>query len=307
MKCITEKNIELNKGSVVTIGNFDGVHLGHIVLINMIKKLKRDKYTDCNTVVFSFSPHPMAFFNKSKFNFIFNDEEKCHIFEDMGVDVLVEYPFDNDTKNMSQDEFINDVLIEKLNCKALVVGENWHFGKDKQGSALSIKAALEKMGVEVIIIKSTLYNNEKLGSTTIRKIIADGDLEEANTLLGKSYFISGEVVYGKQLGRTIGFPTMNIIPPDDKLLPPNGVYISFVHIDGVVHQSITNVGVNPTVDGEKTTVESHVLNYDDDAYGKKIKVELIKKIRDEKKFNSIDELKNEIDRNVKYLKEYIAD
>lgn len=305
MKYITSKNIKLNSGTVVTVGNFDGVHKGHLDLINSIKSLKKDKYTDCQTVVLSFNPHPIAYLKKMDFRLIFSRKERIHVFENLDIDILIEYPFDKNTKNMTKDEFVEGILLNKLNCKALVVGKDWGFGKNKQGNAYTLKEMLKKHGVEVIIRDSILYSGEKLGSTNIRNLISNGCVETANKLLGKQYFVIGEVVVGKQLGRQIGFPTMNIYPPNDKLLPPNGVYVSNVFIDDEKFYAVTNIGVNPTVDGDELIVESHIFDFDREIYGKIAKVEILKQVRLEKKFNSLDELKAQIARDILQAKKYL--
>ncbi len=307
MNYITSKNIKQNCNTIITIGNFDGVHKGHLNLISELKRLQRDKYTDCETVVLSFFPHPKNFYSKDSFKVVFSSEERFSIFQKLNIDTLIEYPFDEVTKNTSAQSFIDDILIGELNCKALVVGEDYHFGKNKEGSAKFLHEVLTKIGIEVIIVKFVNYLDEKLSSTTIRDYLANGEIEKVNELLEKPYFLIGEVKHGKKLGRTIGFPTMNIYPDNSKLLPSNGVYISKVYIDEVEYKAVTNVGFNPTVDGDKLVVESHILGFEEDIYGKIAKVEFFKKTRSEKKFNSIDELKQQIDCDVMSLKEYFKD
>lgn len=299
MEYIISKEIEQINKTVITIGNFDGVHLGHQNLIKEVFRLKKDKYNDAKSVVLSFSPHPKSYFSNEVFKLIFSELERVKIFEKLEVDILIEYPFDEQTKSMRAMDFINEILIDKLNCQALVVGVDYGFGKNKEGDALFLKEVLSKKGIEVIIVDVYKYKDEKLGSSRIKKILQKGDIEEVNELLNKPYFILGEVVKGKQLGRQIGFPTMNIYPTNNKLIPPNGVYISKVYIDEKCYNSVTNVGINPTVSGSELVVESHILDFNQDIYGKIVTVEFYKKIRAEKKFNSIDELKVQIDNDVK--------
>ncbi len=304
MEYLTTKNIKQNSGTIVTIGNFDGVHRGHTNLIDKVNELKNTNYQNLKTVVFTFSPHPKSFIEKTNFKLIFNYMEKHSVFSELKIDVLIEYPFDIDTMTMSPEEFVERVLIEQLNCKILVVGKDYGFGKNKSGNSDFLKEELAKYGVEVIIPEDVLYMDEKLGSSKIREVLSYGDMERVTDLLGKPFFIIGEVVHGKELGKQIGFPTMNIIPPADKLLPPRGVYISKVCIDDKYYSAVTNVGVNPTVSGETLVVESHLLDFDADLYGKVVKVEMLKAIRSEKKFNSIEELKEQIDKDVCTTKDY---
>ncbi len=304
MKYFTSKSIKQDKNTIVTIGKFDGVHKGHINILNKVKLLKEEKYKDCESVIFSFEPHPMSFILNKDFKVIFDSEERFEVFENLGIDVLIEYPFDNETKEMSPTSFIEDILIDKLNCKALVIGRDYNFGKNKEGTASMLKEILSDRGIEVVIEDEVLYFNEKLSSSRIRNYISSGDMETVNSLLNQNYFIKGEVVKCKQLGRTIGFPTMNVFPSKNKILPPYGVYISRVYIDNDTFNAITNIGVNPTVHGDILTVECHILNFNKDIYGKLVKIEILKKVRSEKKFSSLDELKNQINQDVEFTKKF---
>ncbi len=304
MEYLTTKNIKQECGTIITIGNFDGVHRGHLDLMKKLVELKTTKYNGLKTVAFTFNPHPKNFIENSDFKLIFDSNERKSVFSEIDIDILVEYPFDNETKALSPKDFIEKVLIDKLNLKALVVGKDNTFGKNKEGTPEFLKEFLAPFGIEVIVAEDVLYMGEKLGSSRIREVLSYGDMEQVNDLLGKPYFIIGEVVHGKELGKQIGFPTMNIIPPKNKLLPPRGVYISKVTIDGVLYNAVTNIGVNPTVSGEILVVESHILDFDADIYGKIVKTEILKAVRSEKKFGSVEELKEQIDKDVNTTVEY---
>ncbi len=301
-KFLDEMN-KLNK-TVVTIGNFDGVHKGHLNLINKVLELTETEFNECKSVVFTFNPHPKSFIQKSEFKVIFNSEERFEVFKELGIDIFIEYPFDEETRGMSGEDFVNKVLIEKLNCKALVVGNDYSFGKNKEGNVERLKELLSKHNVPVFVVPDILFENEKLGSTLIRKIIENGDMEKAEVLLNKPYFIIGEVIHGKELGRQIGFPTMNVLPSEDKLVPTKGVYISRVTIENEKYNAITNIGYNPTVDGDILITETNLFDFDKSIYGEVAKIEILKKLRDEKKFGSIEELKNQIDADVKFAKKF---
>lgn len=304
MEYITTNDIKFDKGTIITLGNFDGVHIGHQKLIEKLFSIKDSIKEDYLTTVFSFNPHPKCVVKNIPFKTIFDKDERKLILEDIGVDVLVEYPFDENTMNMSSQSFVKDVLIDKLNAKYVVIGEDYTFGKNKEGNVNYLKECLEKYSVEVFILETVLFKNQKISSTDIRQSLIDGDMKNVEALLNKPYFILGKVVHGKELGRTIGFPTMNVLPDKNKLLPHNGVYITEVLIDGVYRNALTNVGVNPTVNGDQLIVETHVLDYSGDFYDKLIKINFIDKIRDEKKFNSLDELKAQISSDILSLKSY---
>ncbi len=291
-------------GTVITIGNFDGVHKGHLNLINKVMELTQMQYSGCKSTVLTFNPHPRSFIGDGDFKLIFNSTEKLDVFKSTGIEMLIEYPFDDLTRSMSSSEFVDQILINGLNCKALVIGKDYSFGKNKEGNADKIKCLLSKYGVPVFVLPDILNGNERIGSTRIRKTIESGNMEEAEILLGKPYFVSGEVIHGKELGRQIGFPTMNILPSKDKLVPTNGVYISRVTLDKKTYNSITNIGYNPTVSGKVLITETNVFDFDKSVYGKIAKVEILKKIRDEKNFASIEKLKEQIDIDVKIAKKY---
>lgn len=305
MEYLTTKDIKIEEKTIVTIGSFDGIHLGHKELIDevlLIKNENPDK--NLKSVILSFSPHPMSLILGTPFSTLFTKEERKHIVESIGVDVFIEYPFDKEVMELSPEEFVQDIIIDKLNASYVVIGEDYSFGNNKEGDHKLLKLLVKDKNIEVIVIPLKQISNEKIGSSGIKKLLEQSNMEKVKHLLDKPYFIIGEVVHGKELGRTIGFPTMNILPKPTKLLPPNGVYISTVYVDGQIYDAITNIGVNPTVNGKNLVCESHILDFSQDIYGKIAKVELLKKVRDEKKFNSLDELKNQINDDVNALRKY---
>lgn len=306
MEYLKTKDIKIENKTIITIGNFDGVHLGHAKLINELLMYKnKDEYKNAKTTVLSFNPHPLSFILNKEFKTMFDDIEKRSIFENMGIDIFIEYPFDEETCNLSASQFVEDILIDKLNASIVVIGEDYCFGKNKEGNAKKLQEILKQYNVPVIIMPIVLFNGEKISSSKIRECLINGDMEKVTYFLNKPYFIIGNVCYGKQIGRTIGFPTMNILPNSCKLLPSNGVYISNVFIDNVKYEAVTNIGKNPTVNGDVLIFESHILGFDEDIYGKTVKVDILKKIRSEQKFDSLDKLKNQIDSDVLTLKNYI--
>lgn len=295
MECINAKEFEI-ESSVVCLGNFDGLHLGHkkiideVIRIGNLYKLKK--------VVFSFDPHPSYLVNKNEFKLLFSKDEKKYIFSTLNLDYLVLFPFDESTKNLTPEEFFVKFLVEKLSCKYIVVGENYFFGKNKSGNVEKLRELSEIYNVKLIVIEHYNVFENKLSSTYIRESIDNGNIEDLNKYLLSPYIVMGQIVTGKRLGRTIGFPTINILPNKDKLLPKNGVYKSNVIIDGREFKGLTNIGINPTVSGNNIICETYIIDFNEDAYGKEGIVFLEKFIREEKKFASIDELKSQIKKDL---------
>lgn len=292
---VIEKSAEFNikEPTAVTLGNFDGVHLGHQKLVQTV--LEYAKVYGLKSVVFSFEPHPREFFEgEDKFKTMFSIEEKKFIIENLGVDMLVQYPFDKSFSSLSPKEFM-DLLVEKTNCRVLVVGENYYFGKDKAGNIDTLKALGEEKGVKVIGIPRVKIHDVRVSSTRIRGLIESGEMETVTKLLNKPYFVIGEIVHGDERGRVMNFPTINMLPPLKKLLPPDGVYFSRVWLEGKVYTGMSNIGVNPTFDGEARKIETHILDFDKDVYGKKAMVGLYRRIRSEIKFENAKELIKQLD------------
>lgn len=230
MKVIESAEFKIKEPTAVTLGNFDGVHLGHQKLVQTV--IEYAKLYELKSVVFSFEPHPREFFEgESAFKTMFCVEEKKFIIESLGVDMLVQYPFDRNFSSLSPREFMN-LLVEKTNCKVLVVGENYYFGKDKAGNIDTLRELGEEKGVKVIGIPRVKIHDVRVSSTRIRGLINQGDMEIVTKLLNKPYFVIGEVVHGDERGRNMNFPTINMLPPLKKLLPPDGVYFSRVWLEG---------------------------------------------------------------------------
>lgn len=291
------KNFELNqqKNSVVTIGNFDGIHLGHKKLINTTKKIALEK--SLNSIVFSFIPHPLEVLKNQQFLYIFTQEEKKRVLLKEGIDIFLNCPFDKHFANLSPNEFI-DLILNKLNCSILVVGEDYCFGKNREGNIEVLKKIGVEKGIKVIKIPDVIFDGERVSSSKIRECIVNKNIQKANTLLNREYFVLGNVSEGNKLGRTIGFPTANIIPEKNKLLPPDGVYITKTLYEGKYYESITNIGKNPTINNTLRTIETHIFDFNQNIYGKEIQVLFLEWVRDVKKFSSLDELKQQIAKDI---------
>ncbi len=288
--------------TAITIGNFDGIHKGHKKLISTVKKYAKER--NLKSLVITFSPHPLEVIRKDiPFYYIFSKEEKAIEMEKEGIDYLFNIPFDEEFSKISPEKFI-DILVDKLKCKILVVGEDYCFGKDRMGNFDMLKRISKNKGIEVIKIEKIQNNYERISSTRIREALKSKDIEMVNELLDKKYYIFGEVVKGNQLGRTIGFPTANVITSKNKLLPPDGVYITMVSYKNNIYKSITNIAKNPTVNNRIRTVETNLFDFSGNLYGEKIFIYFYKWLRDVKKFDNIQILKQQIEEDVLYAKEY---
>lgn len=284
----------INEPTAVTLGNFDGIHLGHQELIGTV--LDYSKRLGLKSVIFSFEPHPVQFFNKDEsFRTMFDTHEKAYVAERMGIDVLVQYPFTLEFAHTTPEKFV-DLLVKRTNCKVLVVGENYCFGSDRCGNLGTLRVLGEARGIKVIGIPSVKMNDVRVSSTRIRGLINYGDMEQVAALLNKPYFVMSRIIHGDMRGRTMNYPTLNMIPEDRKLLPPNGVYFSAVVLDGKKYFSMSNIGTNPTFDGKVKHMETHVIDVDlGDVYDKEAVVYIYKRIRGERKFKDMQELMAQLD------------
>ena len=303
MEHITNHNIEQKFDTAVTLGNFDGIHLGHRQLIG--QTIDEAKKKNLKSVVFSFYPHPMFVFSNRDHNaLIMSPDEKKLSIEKMGIDIYIEYPFDADFSAMSPKDFAVEIIFKKLRCKTLIVGENYKFGYKQMGNCELLKVLGREYGVDIICVEAVSYNENRVSSSRIRKALVDKKIDLANKLLTEPYFIYGEVVKGKQLGRTMGFPTINIIADMQKLFPPNGVYATKSLYNGAFYEGVTNIGINPTVNGEIKIVETYLFDFKETIYGKYIKTYIFDFIRKEHKFQGVDELQSQLKEDAKSAKDY---
>ena len=295
----TDFNIE--ESTVITFGKFDGIHRGHRLLLDTVLQKKTD---DLKAVVFTFDIPPRKKVEDDRGDVLTTNEEKMHVFENMGIDYVVECPFTEEIRNMDAVDFIR-MMVEKLHVKYMVVGTDFHFGHNRMGDYQLLLEYADKFGYEVQVIEKIQSDGRDISSTYIREYIKEGNIEKANELLGYSFFVQGIVEHGIEIGRTIGFPTVNLVPEADKLLPPFGVYITRILIGGEEYCGITNVGCKPTIEGDNPIgVETHVLDFSDDVYDMAVEVEFLHRIRAEVKFASIDELKAQLQQDIKIARIY---
>ena len=293
------EKIDTIKESVVTIGNFDGIHKGHQVLIE--KATEYAKKNNVISTVFTFNNHPVNYFKPNSIKNIITNNDKIKILKTMGVDYIINIPFDEYMTKISGYDFVKDILIDELGAKKIIVGHDFTFARNKEGNIDLLKELSKKNGFLLEIVNPVKIDDIRISSSYIRKLILDGKVEDARKYLGRNYKLSGEVIHSKKLGRTIGFPTANISIDENIIIPKVGIYATKVYVNGTIYYGATNVGYNPTVNGNKLSIETNILEFNDDIYGKIITIEFLERIRDEKKFNGIEELKEQLQKDTKYI------
>ena len=299
---IIEKTTEFNieEGCCVAIGKFDGIHKGHQSLLKYLEDYRKDGY---KIVIFTFDPSPVAFFSNQEYKGVTTRDEKRHIFERLGVDVLIEYPLTKESASISPEDFIEDILIGRLHVKCVVCGKDFTFGREGKGNTALLQAYGSRRGFDVKVCDKVKQDGVEISSSLIRNVIEEGKMEEAARYIGAYYSVTGVVSRGRQIGRTLGMPTVNIVPEADKLLPPYGVYEAVISYNGGHYRGITNVGVKPTVtDEKKPVVETYIFDFDEQLYDRVITVNLIRMVRHERKFDSLDELKEQIKNDIESVK-----
>lgn len=283
----------------IAIGNFDGVHFGHKKLIR--ETVKKAKENNKMSVVFTFANHPMEVLNVSKkFNYINTNEEKLYLLEALGVDCVILQPFDKNFLEYSPLDFVK-ILKNKLRVKEIFVGFNFTFGKGGLGKTEDLKSLSQQYGIKVTEVPPIMIEDEIVSSSLVRKKILDSDFESVIKYLGHPMLVIGEVVHGRKIARQLGFPTANI-EMTNRLYPPFGIYGAYVQIENKeseVLYGVVNVGINPTLKSGELSLEVHILDFNQDIYGKKIYIQIVKFLREERKFDSVEELKSTIARDIK--------
>ncbi|RMF94187.1 MAG: bifunctional riboflavin kinase/FAD synthetase [Candidatus Schekmanbacteria bacterium] len=298
---VPDRRLDIKK-SVVTIGNFDGIHLGHQEIFNEL--LETSRSLDGKSVVISFHPHPLKILSPEKCPPLINTiREKIELISRMGIDYLVCIRFSKEFSEIEPEKFIKEILIDRIGMKKLLVGYDFGFGRGRSGSIDFIKENSKKLGYEVKIIEPLKLGDVIVSSTLIRNLVLEGKVERAKTYLGRPFSIRGRVVEGAKRGRKLNFPTANI-STFNKIIPPNGVYIAETLIDGVKYPSLVNVGTRPTFQGRGTLVESYLLDFNRDIYGKFIRVFFLHYIREEMKFKNEGELKARMHEDLKEAKNF---
>ena len=302
----SSSDFKSNKKTIVTIGTFDGVHIGHKKIIDKI--VNQCKTDDLESVILTFFPHPRMILNEnSDIKMLNSIDEKCELLANNGIQNLVIQKFDKQFSELSAEDFVAEVLVNNLNIQKIIIGHDHRFGKNRSANIDDLIVFGEKYNFEVEQISAKEIDEVAVSSTKIRNALLDGKIALANQYLGYNYSLSGKVVKGKQLGRTIGFPTANIeIAENYKLIPKNGVYVVESFIDNKIVFGIMNIGVKPTFENEQLSIEVYFLDFNADLYNGEITVSILEFIRNEQKFDSIDLLKNQIEKDKLFAIEYLA-
>ena len=288
--------------TAIAIGKFDGVHRGHR---RIIEELFRKTADDMRTCIFTFDPSPETFLGIGDGRELTTAEEKRRIFQEIGIDLLVEFPFTEETASMPAETFVTEILVKKLHAQFICAGHDLSFGRDGKGNFALLQSLGKHYGFESKLIHKLQYEGQDISSTLIRSFITDGRMEEAAACLGEPYSIRDWVVHGKRLGSAIGVPTINQLPPEDKILPPYGVYFSQVLIDGKIYKAITNIGVKPTVQADgQPSVETFLYDFKGSLYGKHVEVSLLSYRRPERKMADLAELQKTIREDIDAGKAY---
>lgn len=294
------------KNTAVALGKFEGLHKGHQLLFHELLEAEEQGKT---SVVFTFDMPPKALIDGVREHVIYTREERCCILEKMGIDVIIAYPF-RQLRMLSPEAFVKEILVDQLDAKEIVVGQDFGFGYKRAGNTKLLKELSTVYGYQLKVIEKLGYQGSDISSSRIRQCMVEGNLELANELLGYPFTIVGEVVHGRQLGRQIGMPTANIIPAVNKYLPPNGVYITGIRIKDEAKQyyGICNIGVKPTVDNEMCQgVETHIFDFNRDIYGKTVSMQLLKFVRPEMKFENVEVLSKQMHKDAQIGKNYVAE
>lgn len=295
-------NFYVEEPTVLSLGKFDGIHRGHELLMEHLSAKKEE---GLSAVIFTFNIPPKENVNQTQIKVLTTNEEKMHMFEQLGIDYLIECPFTEEVMCMEAEKFIEKV-VKQLHVKCFVVGEDSRFGHNRRGDHKMLKQYADTYGYEVLVIEKMKEKSRDISSTFVREEVMAGNMEIANHLLGYCYFVTGEVLHGNHIGSTrLGIPTINQIPPEEKLLPPNGVYVTEVFVGEQKYHGITNVGCKPTIEGKNPVgVETHLLEFAEDVYGKVVTVEFLTRVREERKFQSIEELKEQMQNDIAFGRAY---
>lgn len=295
---------EIKEPTILSLGKFDGLHRGHELLMKYIAEKKQER-EELKAVIFTFDIPPREQLEHVQAQVITTNQEKMKLFERAGIDYLIECPFTREIMCMEPEEFIAQIAV-RLNVKYLVVGTDFRFGHNRRGDYRMLTEYAGRYGYEIKVVDKIQEDGRDISSTFVREEIAAGNIERANELLGYEFFAEGVILHGKKLGKAVlGIPTINLVPPKDKLLPPFGVYVTITEHQGREYQGITNVGCKPTIEGEHPVgVETHLFDVSKDMYGEEVKVRFLSRVREERRFDTLEALKMQMQQDIQYGREY---
>lgn len=294
--------------AVITIGNFDGVHIGHQALFH--QTIEKAQSIGGNAIAMTFEPHPERVLGHAKtLPLITLYEQKMELISRTGLDVLICVPFNREFANISADSFVQDLLVKKIGMKAIVVGEDYSYGSRRSGNLQTLRADSERLDFEVVLVHGIRFpfpGAGRVSSTRIRELVMDGNVAEAQKFLGRHYQVRGEVVAGRNRGgKLLGFPTANI-QLQDELCPKTGVYAVAVECLGRRYKGVANIGYSPTFDDHLYTIEVHILDFDENIYGEKIRVNFVERIRPEIRFSSLEQLSEQIVKDIRIARDSLS-
>ena len=304
MKIIIDPRQPLDFETSAGIGNFDGIHLGHRNIIDAVKSLSRENST--RSCVITFNPHPQKVLGGKDVPLIFPLQRRFEMLESAGVDAVVCLDFTRELSRVSAENFVKEMLVECLRIKDIVVGPGFSFGHERKGNVDLLRSMGGTHGFNTIVAEVARVDDHVVSSSAIRNLVREGEISEANRFFGYDYYIEGVVVEGEKRGRKLGFPTVNL-DTEWEILPKPGVYATYVRLSDGFHESITNIGIRPTFEESKLTVETHIFDFSDDLYGKKVRVNFVERLRDEKRFANVDELVEQIEHDVGVVRQILCD
>lgn len=280
------QNITNGERTAVSLGIFDGVHIGHRAVLNSAEK------SGLKTAVFTFLSETVT--TKGNKGVIYTDKRKLEILKKLGVEYILSPAF-SDFKDMSAEDFVKEILLGSLNAKEVFCGEDFRFGKGAEAGVSELFRLCLKYGIKLNVTPPVMYKGQAVSSTRIKNALTNGDIFSANKMLYEKFGYFEKVIHGNEIGRTLNFPTINQVISEKTVLPKFGVYLTEVEVSGVIYKGVSNVGVKPTVGNKEPLIETHILNYSGNLYGERLNVKLVKFLREEKKFASLDELKRQVD------------
>ena len=298
------EEISKSERLVLTMGMFDGVHKGHQTIIEKLNEIACIE--NGNSALLTFYPHPrMVLQPDSDFKLLTTLEEKIELLKDYGLDYLIIQPFDFEFSRISPVSFVRDTLVNQLNIHTLVVGHDHHFGRNRSGDFAQLQELADLYHFKTLQLSAILEDEKPISSTKIREALCSGNIPYVNEALNHSYCISGEVIHGDKIGRTLGFPTINLKLNSDKLIPKDGVYGVDLMINNKSFIGLMNIGVRPTIEGKNQRIEIYILDFNDCLYGESVSVNILCRIRNEQKFEDLNSLKNQIQKDVSFFKEFL--
>ena len=303
MKVIFDPEQPIETPTSATIGNFDGVHTGHRKILSAVRESARNNGS--SSCVITFHPHPQKVLRNLDIPLLMPIRERLRLLESEGMDYVACYTFNEDISRITAKDFISEILVRKLKVKHLIIGPDFSFGRKREGNAELLNTMGSAYGFETSVISPVYIGSELVSSTAIRNMLKEGDAKKAAMFLGYNYYIEGEVTEGEKRGRQIGYPTANL-ETDWEMLPKTGVYATRACIGDKKLGSITNIGYRPTFGSSRLLIETHIFDFNADLYGKRLKIEFVERIRDEKRFDSADSLVAEINVDVGKVKEILS-